>query len=108
MQMDLTFVYFFLLQTKELLADLQDLLPNTEDAGGANLTMNTVLQCAIDFLTQHAGESSHHSLPATLSCSCQRANVEAHSHNNGRAIRSASGSLHICFECTSVENQSCI
>lgn len=43
------------LQTKELLADLQDLLPNTEDAGGANLTMNTVLQCAIDFLTQHAG-----------------------------------------------------
>lgn len=45
-----------MVQTKELLADLQDLLPNTEDAGGANLTMNTVLQCAIDFLTQHAGE----------------------------------------------------
>uniref|UniRef100_A0A7S0E253 BHLH domain-containing protein n=1 Tax=Hanusia phi TaxID=3032 RepID=A0A7S0E253_9CRYP len=39
-------------KTKELLADLQDLLPNTEDAGATNLTMNTVLQCAIDFLTQ--------------------------------------------------------
>ena len=42
-------------KTKELLADLQELLPNTDDAGGANLTMNAVLQCAIDFLTQHAG-----------------------------------------------------
>jgi hypothetical protein len=51
----LTHVQHCGLQTKELLADLQDLLPNTEDAGGANLTMNTVLQCAIDFLTQHAG-----------------------------------------------------
>ena len=46
-------------QTKELLADLQDLLPNTEDAGGANLTMNTVLQCAIDFLTQHAANGDN-------------------------------------------------
>mmetsp|Transcript_21908 Transcript_21908/g.51765 ORF Transcript_21908/g.51765 Transcript_21908/m.51765 type:complete len:167 (-) Transcript_21908:1-501(-) len=38
-------------KTKELLADLQDLLPNTEDSSTSNLTMNTVLQCAIDFLT---------------------------------------------------------
>ncbi len=53
-----TLILFFFKQTKELLADLQDLLPNTEDAGGANLTMNTVLQCAIDFLTQHAGKSA--------------------------------------------------
>ena len=50
---------FCVVQTKELLADLQDLLPNTEDASGANLTMNTVLQCAIDFLTQHAGTCPH-------------------------------------------------
>jgi PAS domain-containing protein len=49
----------YLPQTKELLADLQDLLPNTEDAGGANLTMNTVLQCAIDFLTQHAANGDN-------------------------------------------------
>mmetsp|Transcript_68089 Transcript_68089/g.161458 ORF Transcript_68089/g.161458 Transcript_68089/m.161458 type:complete len:254 (+) Transcript_68089:110-871(+) len=41
-------------KTKELLADLQDLLPNTEDANSTNLTMNTVLQCAIDFLVSRA------------------------------------------------------
>lgn len=34
---------------------LQDLLPNTEDSSTTNLTMNTVLQCAIDFLTARAG-----------------------------------------------------
>eukprot|EP00291_Cryptomonas_curvata_P026156 CAMPEP_0172172906 /NCGR_PEP_ID=MMETSP1050-20130122/12720_1 /TAXON_ID=233186 /ORGANISM="Cryptomonas curvata, Strain CCAP979/52" /LENGTH=263 /DNA_ID=CAMNT_0012844525 /DNA_START=87 /DNA_END=875 /DNA_ORIENTATION=+ len=41
-------------KTKELLAELQDLLPNTEDSSTTNLTMNTVLQCAIDFLTARA------------------------------------------------------
>lgn len=41
-------------KTKELLTELQDLLPNTDESTSANLTMNTVLQCAIDFLTSRA------------------------------------------------------
>jgi len=41
-------------KTKELLTELQDLLPNTDDSSSSNLTMNTVLQCAIDFLTSRA------------------------------------------------------
>lgn len=43
-------------KTKELLAELQDLLPNTDDSKSSNLTMNTVLQCAIDFLTSRAAD----------------------------------------------------
>ncbi|EKX40400.1 hypothetical protein GUITHDRAFT_113430 [Guillardia theta CCMP2712] len=41
-------------KTKELLADLQDLLPNLDSTNSAALTMNTVLQCAIDFLSKNA------------------------------------------------------
>lgn len=44
-------------QTKDLLSELQNLLPNTDDSSKANLTMNTVLQCAIDFLTSRTAAS---------------------------------------------------
>ncbi len=54
---DLTCILRHHRQTKELLAELQDLLPNTDDSTSSNLTMNTVLQCAIDFLTSRAANS---------------------------------------------------
>lgn len=44
-------------KTKDLLSELQNLLPNTDDSSKANLTMNTVLQCAIDFLTSRTAAS---------------------------------------------------
>ncbi len=43
---------------------VQDLLPNTEDSSTTNLTMNTVLQCAIDFLTARAGPPPSPCAPA--------------------------------------------
>eukprot|EP00292_Cryptomonas_paramecium_P009615 CAMPEP_0113692462 /NCGR_PEP_ID=MMETSP0038_2-20120614/19094_1 /TAXON_ID=2898 /ORGANISM="Cryptomonas paramecium" /LENGTH=245 /DNA_ID=CAMNT_0000614369 /DNA_START=210 /DNA_END=943 /DNA_ORIENTATION=+ /assembly_acc=CAM_ASM_000170 len=49
-------------KTKELLAELQDLLPSSEEMGASNFTMNTVLQHAIDFLTARAGRSDEQSL----------------------------------------------
>ena len=42
-------------KTKELLSTLQDLLPNLDNTNSSALTMNTVLQCAIDYLTQTQG-----------------------------------------------------
>jgi hypothetical protein len=40
-------------KTKELLSTLQDLLPNLDETSPSALTMNTVLQCAIDYLTKN-------------------------------------------------------
>lgn len=40
-------------KTKELLSTLQDLLPNLDETSSSALTMNTVLQCAIDYLTMN-------------------------------------------------------
>ena len=42
-------------KTKELLSTLQDLLPNLDETNSSALTMNTVLQSAIDYLTQNQG-----------------------------------------------------
>jgi hypothetical protein len=40
-------------KTKELVSDLQEILPNLDSSNSSTVTMNMVLQCAIDFLSKH-------------------------------------------------------